>query len=55
MIQVFGVEAVMNFCICNVWKYRKRAMYKNGKEDMDKADWYIKKYMELKQGVASNG
>lgn len=54
MIAIFGVASVMNFCICNAWKYRKRALYKNGQEDMDKADWYIKKYMELKQGVASN-
>lgn len=54
MIQVFGVASVMNFCICNAWKYRKRAMYKNGQEDMDKADWYIKKYVELKKGVESN-
>jgi hypothetical protein len=22
-------------------------MYKNGQEDMDKSDWYIKKYHEL--------
>lgn len=48
MVEVFGRYAVMNFCLCNVWKYRKRAMYKNGEEDMKKADWYMKKYVELK-------
>lgn len=47
MIAVFGVEVVKHFCLCNVWKYRYRASDKNGKEDLDKSDWYIKKYMEL--------
>lgn len=49
MVAVFGVRAVMNFCLCNVWKYRKRAMYKNGKEDLEKSDWYMKKFVELKE------
>lgn len=48
---IFGREAVMHFCMCNAWKYRKRAMYKNGQEDMDKSDWYIKKYKELSESV----
>lgn len=47
MILIFGKEAVKHFCICNAWKYRKRAMFKNGQEDMDKSDWYINKYKEL--------
>lgn len=50
MIGVFGEEAVMTFCLLNVWKYRKRAIYKNGTQDMEKADWYMKKYLELKEG-----
>lgn len=48
MLEVFGTQAVMNFCLCNVWKYRKRALFKNGEEDIKKSDWYMKKYMELK-------
>lgn len=48
MVAVFGAEAVMNFCLCNVWKYRKRAIFKNGEEDLKKSDWYMKKYLELK-------
>jgi hypothetical protein len=48
MVAVFGREAVMNFCLLNVWKYRKRAIFKNGVEDLQKSDWYMKKYMELK-------
>lgn len=48
IIAVFGKEAVMNFCLLNVWKYRKRAVFKNGEEDLKKSDWYLKKYLELK-------
>ena len=47
MILVFGKEAVKNFCLCNVWKYRYRADAKNGQEDRDKADWYMAKFKEL--------
>ena len=49
MIAVFGKKAVANFCLCNVWKYRYRANAKNGKNDLEKSDWYMKKYMELKE------
>lgn len=57
MVLIFGVEAVKHFCVCNAWKYRKRAMYKNGQEDMDKSDWYLRKYYELEhqQGVTTLG
>lgn len=51
MVAVFGREAVMNFCLLNVWKYRKRAVFKNGEEDLKKSDWYMKKYLELKGDV----
>lgn len=40
MIAIFGKTAVKHFCLLNVWKYRKRAVFKNGAEDM-------KKYVEL--------
>lgn len=49
MIKVFGVEAVKNFCLCNVWKYRYRAADKNGEEDLNKSDWYMQKYIELQK------
>ena len=49
MIEVFGIGMVRNFCLLNVWKYRYRATDKNGKEDIEKSDWYMKKYLELKQ------
>ena len=47
MILLFGKEEVKSFCKLNAWKYRKRALYKNGEEDMRKSDWYINKYKEL--------
>ena len=50
MLIIFGKEAVMNFCLLNAWKYRKRALYKNGEQDMEKSDWYIAKYKELASG-----
>ena len=46
---VFGREAVMNFCLLNVWKYRYRAADKNGAEDLAKSDWYMRKYKKLKE------
>ena len=49
MIMIFGAEAVKDFCKCNAWKYRYRAADKNGKEDIEKSDWYMQKYKELNQ------
>jgi hypothetical protein len=45
---LFGTEATFEFCRLNAWKYRSRAMLKNGEEDMSKSDWYIRKAAELK-------
>lgn len=50
MLLIFGKEAVMHFCLLNAWKYRKRALYKNGEKDMEKSNWYIAKYKELANG-----
>lgn len=49
MIALFGKEAVMAFCKCNVYKYRFRASAKNGDEDIKKAEWYMDKLMELEK------
>lgn len=54
MIAVFGMSIVANFCLCNVWKYRYRALNKNGKEDMEKSDWYMCKFMELKKAMSAS-
>lgn len=44
---IFGSEAVINFCLCNAWKYIWRWKNKNGEEDLDKADWYVNKALAL--------
>ena len=44
---VFGTHAVIDFCMCNAWKYIWRWKHKNGVEDLNKAKWYIKKATEL--------
>lgn len=54
MIEIFGVETVRCFCICNVWKYRYRSAEKGGIEDLKKSDWYMKKYLDLKERGVSN-
>lgn len=54
MIVLFGIDAVIGFCKCNVHKYRYRFENKNGQEDLDKANWYLEKLMEL-QNVKKNG
>ena len=41
MRDVFGEEAVDNFCLLNAFKYIWRAGRKNGKEDIQKAIWYL--------------
>lgn len=41
MRDVFGKEAVDNFCLLNAFKYIWRAGRKNGKEDIKKAIWYL--------------
>lgn len=49
MVETQGVEAVQDFCICNAFKYLYRHRRKNGKEDIEKAQWYINKYLELEE------
>ena len=44
---IFGALETAIFCKLNAWKYRARAIYKNGEEDIKKSDWYLKKYKEL--------
>lgn len=51
MIEVFGIEAVKRFCLCNAFKYHWRHKLKNGQEDIDKATWYMDKFKELENKV----
>ena len=43
----FGREAVLHFCLCNAWKYIWRWKNKNGTEDLDKAQWYIHRGLDI--------
>lgn len=47
MIETQGVDAVMNYCICNAFKYLWRHRNKGGNEDIKKSHWYLKKCLEL--------
>ena len=49
MREIYGDEAVRNFCICNAYKYRFRAGAKQGaaaNDDIAKAEWYEAYVME---------
>lgn len=55
MIENFGVEATMNFCLLNAFKYT----WRNGKKDecvqeAKKAIWYLEKYVELAESTKNN-
>lgn len=41
MRMTFGDEAVVGFCMCNVFKYLWRREDKGGQQDVDKALWYL--------------
>ena len=49
MLETQGKEAVKNFCICNAFKYLYRHKNKHGVEDIEKAVWYLNKYIELEE------
>jgi hypothetical protein len=52
MEDVFGADAVKDFCICNAFKYLWRHKHKNGLEDLKKAAWYLNKVIGLEDGDA---
>ena len=47
MEDVFGIDSLMTFCRLNAFKYLWRSENKNGIEDIQKANWYLNKYIEL--------
>ena len=47
MEAAYGKKAVEVFCLLNAFKYLWRTEHKNGKEDLEKAMWYLKKRLEL--------
>ena len=47
MVETFGSEATQDFCVLNAFKYIWRSREKGGVSDLEKALWYLKKYLEL--------
>lgn len=47
MEEVFGTEAVKNFCKLNAFKYLWRADAKDGMDDIRKAQWYLEHMRSL--------
>ena len=47
MRAAFGDYETAVFCKLNAFKYNWRASSKNGNEDIQKAIWYLNKYLEL--------
>lgn len=54
MTDVFGVDAVKDFCKLNAFKYLWREKQKNGIEDLKKASWYLNKLIELSENSNEN-
>lgn len=45
MKEIFGEDAVKDFCKLNAFKYLWRSDRKNGNEDLLKAKWYLDTYL----------
>lgn len=46
IIPILGLEAAQIYCRCNIIKYTSN---RNNLEDMNKAQWYMDKYVEISQ------
>lgn len=49
MESAFGASELAVYCKIAAFKYIWRCERKNGSEDIKKAIWYLKKYLELKE------
>jgi hypothetical protein len=47
MVSSAGIEAVKSFCQLSCFKYLWRFKHKNGVEDLEKAQWYLNKLIDL--------
>lgn len=49
MVEVFGIEYVKGFCLCNAFKYLWRCKQKHENPDVDikKAIWYLERYLSM--------
>lgn len=52
MAEIYGVEATQTFCLLNAFKYLYRCNKKGKKsEDIQKANFYLNKYIEIERGT----
>lgn len=49
MLETQGIVATQAFCLCNAFKYLYRHKNKNRVEDVQKAVWYLNKFLELEE------
>lgn len=50
MVETFGKTSVQDFCVLNAFKYIWRYKHKGKpKEDIEKAVWYLNKYLNLEE------
>lgn len=55
MVASQGAECVMDYCLCNAFKYIWRCQHKGKRvEDIQKAVWYLNKWQELAEKEAMN-
>lgn len=54
MRYIFGDKAVIDFCLCDIFKYLWRYEDKNGEEDIDKAKWYMQEIKRILNGNADD-
>lgn len=49
MLETMGRDYVRAFCLCNAFKYlwRCKKKHETPEEDVEKAVWYLQKYLEL--------
>ena len=47
MEMIFGSKNLAVYCVINAFKYVWRWQNKNGKEDLEKATWYLNKFESL--------
>lgn len=49
MLETMGRDDVRAFCLCNAFKYlwRCKKKHETPEEDIEKAVWYLRKYLEL--------
>ena len=54
MVASQGSECVRDYCLCNAFKYIWRCQHKGKQsEDVEKAIWYLKKWLELDSKVVT--